>query len=130
MNTVSVKVRMKVRGRRGKDLVIEPTSEGAGIGGPVRWIMSMGQEDTCMMSRSTALAGFQLRACPRVLVQRPPRRRDVGNHAIRKWRGRSSQSLRYLFVSWMNVCVERGDPAIGGVLRLDEMCAPCNSHPG
>jgi hypothetical protein len=49
MNSVSVSLRLKVPGGRGKGLVIEPTSEGAGIGGRMRGIMSMGNEETCSL---------------------------------------------------------------------------------
>jgi protocatechuate 3,4-dioxygenase beta subunit len=47
MNSVSVRLRVKVPSGRGKDLVIEPTSEGAGIGGRVRGIMTMNEQETC-----------------------------------------------------------------------------------
>ena len=49
MNSTSVRLRVKVPAGRGKDLVIEPTSEGAGVGGRMRGIMRMGSEDTCSL---------------------------------------------------------------------------------
>ncbi len=49
MNSVSVKLTVTVPSGRGKDLVIEPTSANAAIGGRIRGIMSMGNEDSCSL---------------------------------------------------------------------------------
>jgi hypothetical protein len=47
MASSSVELRVKVPRDRGKDLVIEPVDGGASIGGRVRGIMQMGDEETC-----------------------------------------------------------------------------------
>lgn len=50
MNTTSVQLVVVVPSGRGKELVIEPTSPGAKIGGNIRSIMGTGTADECTLS--------------------------------------------------------------------------------
>lgn len=47
MTTPTVRLTIRVPDGRGKDLVLEPTSEGARVGGRLRGIVAMGNEDRC-----------------------------------------------------------------------------------
>jgi hypothetical protein len=49
MNSVAVKLTILVPVGRGKDLVIEPSSEAAAIGGNIRSIVKMGAEERCSL---------------------------------------------------------------------------------
>lgn len=49
MASSSVHLTVRVPGGRGKDLILEPTTDGAGIGGRVRSIMGGSHEDRCSL---------------------------------------------------------------------------------